>query len=58
MSAHPQSMAVLTRRHRCHSGVVTSSASEISLILAIKQQAKWLKSLASAFAVIGEFRSI
>jgi putative DNA primase/helicase len=37
-------------------GVVTSS--EISLISAIEQQAKALKFHASAFAVIGEFRSI
>lgn len=37
-------------------GVVTLSA--ISLILAIDQQAKWLKSRASVFAVIGKFRSI
>jgi hypothetical protein len=38
---------------RC--GVVTLSA--ISPISAIEQQAKWLKSHASAFAVIGQFRS-
>jgi hypothetical protein len=37
-------------------GVVTLS--ETSLILAIEQQAKWLKSHASAFAVIGQFCSI
>jgi hypothetical protein len=37
-------------------GVVTSSA--INLISAIEQQAKSLRSHASAFAVIGEFRSI
>jgi hypothetical protein len=38
------------------SGVVTLSA--ISLISAIKQQAKWLKYHASAFAVISQFRSV
>jgi hypothetical protein len=38
------------------SGVVTLSA--ISQIQAIEQQAKWLKSHASAFAAVGEFRSI
>ena len=37
-------------------GVVTLSA--ISLILAIDQQAKSLKSRTSVFAVIGKFRSI
>jgi hypothetical protein len=37
-------------------GVVTLSA--ISLISAIEQQAKSLKSRASAFAVAGQFRSI
>jgi hypothetical protein len=37
-------------------GVVTLG--EIRLILTIEQQAKSLKSHASAFAVIGEFRSI
>jgi hypothetical protein len=37
-------------------GDVTLSA--ISLISAIEQQAKSLKSYASAFAVVGEFRSI
>jgi multidrug resistance efflux pump len=37
-------------------GVVTLSA--ISLISAIDQQAKSLKSLASAFAVVGNLRSI
>jgi hypothetical protein len=37
-------------------GVVTLRA--INLISAIKQQAKSLKPHASAFAVIGEFRSI
>jgi hypothetical protein len=37
-------------------GVVTLSA--ISLISAIEQQVKPLKSHASAFAAIGEFRSI
>jgi hypothetical protein len=40
----------------CQRGVVTLG--ENSLISAIEQQAKSLKSLASAFAVIGEFRSI
>jgi hypothetical protein len=40
----------------CLRGVVTLS--ESSLILAIEQQAKSLKSHASAFAVIGESRSI
>jgi hypothetical protein len=39
-----------------NNGVVTLS--EISLISAIEQQAKSLKSHTSAFAVIGEFRSI
>jgi hypothetical protein len=39
-----------------HEGVVTLSA--ISLISAIEQQAKSLKSHASAFAAIGQFRSI
>jgi hypothetical protein len=38
------------------SGVVTLS--ETSLILAIDRQTKSLKSLASAFAVVGNFRSI
>jgi hypothetical protein len=37
-------------------GVVTLRA--ISLILAIDQQAKWVKSRASVFAVFGKFRSI
>jgi hypothetical protein len=37
-------------------GVVTLS--ESSLISAIERQAKWFKSHTSAFAVIGEFRSI
>jgi hypothetical protein len=40
----------------CSAGVVTLSA--ISLISAIEQQAKSLKFHASAFAVIGESRSI
>jgi hypothetical protein len=40
----------------CSAGVVTLSA--ISLISAIEQQAKSLKFHASAFADIGEFRSI
>jgi hypothetical protein len=40
----------------CQRGVVTLG--ENSLISAIEQQAKSLKSHASAFAVIGEFRSI
>ena len=46
------------RRHcdRTHGGVVTLS--EISLILAIDQQAKSLKSHASALGLVGEFRSI
>jgi hypothetical protein len=35
-------------------GIVTLG--EISLILAIDQQTKWLKSHTSAFAVIGELR--
>jgi hypothetical protein len=37
-------------------GVVTLS--EISQIWAIEQQAKWLKSHTSAFAVVGNLRSI
>jgi hypothetical protein len=41
---------------RTRDGVVTLS--ETSPISAIEQQAKWLKSHASAFTVIGEFRSI
>jgi hypothetical protein len=43
-------------RVRIYMGVVTLS--ETSLIFAIEQQAKSLKSHASAFAVVGEFRSI
>jgi hypothetical protein len=42
---------------RMHSdGAVTLSA--IILISAIDKQAKWLKSHTSAFAAVGEFRSI